>query len=257
MLPAPAVSIQGQGVVPADLLNSFGQTCLNVAQARGFIGRSNMWVLVLGTDAPGDGGQGTFFWYTGAGLVDDGGATAIVPAGTVGTGGWVRLALGGVTANSVTNADLALTPADTLKGNNTGSTADVADLTVAQAAALLGGQTSDTLAKGNDSRFTAIGQIADATNARSLALTDQAKELYFTYAGAVAVDIPALAWTPSAVIVLRVKAGCTVTLTPDGGMSLTWIPSGSTGARTITGPALTNLTFATATAATIGAGGVS
>ncbi len=43
----------------------------------------------------------------------------------------------GVSPNSVTNVYLAQMPADTIKGNNTGSTANAADLTVSQAQALL------------------------------------------------------------------------------------------------------------------------
>lgn len=42
-----------------------------------------------------------------------------------------------VAANGVTNSLLAQAPADTLKGNDTGSTADVADLTVTQVTAFL------------------------------------------------------------------------------------------------------------------------
>lgn len=48
------------------------------------------------------------------------------------------LSQGPIQANSVTNALLAQAPASTIKGNNTGSTANVADLTVLQAQSLLG-----------------------------------------------------------------------------------------------------------------------
>lgn len=71
-------------------------------------------------------------------LIDQGAAAdpsfnAMSGDATIASGGALTIA-----ANAVTNAKAAQMAADTIKGNNTGSTANAADLTLAQVAALLG-----------------------------------------------------------------------------------------------------------------------
>ena len=91
--PALTLSIQGQGVVPADLLNTFQQTCDTVGQLRGFVGTTGIEVLVRGLVTPGDGGGGTFYWATTVNATDDG-VNYILPLGSNG-GGWIRNLLSG------------------------------------------------------------------------------------------------------------------------------------------------------------------
>ena len=87
--PAPTVSVQGQGLVNADLLNTYVQTVANLAGLRAFVGLSNMVCIVQGASAPNDGGQGTYF-YNSASTATDNGTTIIVPTGNT-QGAWVRL----------------------------------------------------------------------------------------------------------------------------------------------------------------------
>jgi hypothetical protein len=83
--------VQGQGVVGADGLNTFEQTCDSVPQLRAFSGVQGMQVSIRGTSAPGDGGQGPFFWnLTAQNPTDDNGNTTIVPPGST-QGCWTRL----------------------------------------------------------------------------------------------------------------------------------------------------------------------
>jgi hypothetical protein len=87
--PTPTVSQQGIGVVPADLLNTFVQICVNYAQMRTFPGLTNMVILALGTYAPNDGGQGHFYWNA-TSVAADNNSTIIVPTGVT-QGAWIRL----------------------------------------------------------------------------------------------------------------------------------------------------------------------
>ena len=87
--PSPTVSIQGQGVVPADQLNTYVQTVVNYPQLRTFSGLNNMVAYAQGAASPGDGGQG-FFWYNSTSTAADNNSTVIVPSGNI-QGAWLAL----------------------------------------------------------------------------------------------------------------------------------------------------------------------
>jgi hypothetical protein len=88
--PQLTVSVDGQGTVSADQLNTLEQTCDTVAQLRSFVGIAGIQVFVRGITAPNDGGQGAFYWNAGGTAPDDNGATTVVPYGA-GSGEWTRL----------------------------------------------------------------------------------------------------------------------------------------------------------------------
>lgn len=97
--PALTVSVQGRGTVPADLLNTFVQSCNSIAELRTFIGTVGMQVYMRGSVTPNDGGQGNFYWNsTIINPVDDG-TNTIVPTGAL-SGCWSRIAdsVGGILA---------------------------------------------------------------------------------------------------------------------------------------------------------------
>ena len=110
---APELTVYeaGQTSVTADRLNTFGQTCDNIANLRGFIGISGIQVFIRGAVTPNDGGAGAFYWdATGTG--PDDGVSVIVPTGSV-LGCWVRLSVVLGVANDAfgfpTTADLLST----------------------------------------------------------------------------------------------------------------------------------------------------
>ncbi len=74
-------------------------------------------------------------------LLGNSSGAAAVPTGQA-VGGGLALAAGalGVATNGITNSMLAQAPADTIKGNGTGATADVTDLTAADVVSLIDGQ---------------------------------------------------------------------------------------------------------------------
>lgn len=87
--PALVVQRQGLGVISADNANTYEQTCDTIAELQAFIGIQGVQVYVRGFLAPGDGGQGPFYWnasYSGAGD----GVNTVVPFGVI-QGAWSRL----------------------------------------------------------------------------------------------------------------------------------------------------------------------
>lgn len=88
MVPSNSVQQQGGGSVSADQINTWIQGCLTLADARNFIGVSNMLMYLEGFVAQGDGGQGVFYWSSTA-TGDDGGVTMIQPIGVL-AGAWIR-----------------------------------------------------------------------------------------------------------------------------------------------------------------------
>lgn len=79
----------GVGQVYASQLNTFLQTCDNLAQLREFTGTIGLQVFVRGYEDVGDGGQGNFYWDPN-GVGPDNAETIIVPTGAD-SGAWVRL----------------------------------------------------------------------------------------------------------------------------------------------------------------------
>lgn len=86
--------VNGIGQVTSDGLNSFFQTCTNMAQLRGFAGNNPaISVFVRGTATANDGGQGYFYWNSTITGTDDNGVTTVVPSGVT-IGCWIRQNIG-------------------------------------------------------------------------------------------------------------------------------------------------------------------
>ena len=143
--PGLTVAANGQGIITDQWQNTAVQGGALLANLRAFVGISNMTVYMLGTTAPNDGGQGTFYWNATSIAADDGGVTTIQPNGLL-TGRWIRSTLASATsewnAGTVTavGANLTLTPGGTLSASAVvGSTT-----TVVAGAGLSGGTISTT-----------------------------------------------------------------------------------------------------------------
>ena len=89
MIPALAVQQNGLGVVNNDNMNTWVQGGCLLANLQQFTGLSGMTVILIGLVAPGDGGQGTFYWNaTWQGAPDN--SNSIQPFGVI-VGAWLRL----------------------------------------------------------------------------------------------------------------------------------------------------------------------
>jgi hypothetical protein len=117
-----------------------------------------------------------------------------------------NLGVATIQSNVVSNSKLAQAPADTLKGNNTGSTANVADLTVSQVNTMLGTVTIIGTYDGNGSATNGLSisgndlyaQSATVSNPGMVNTTTQSFAGNKTFIGTVAI-------TPSSVSALTVN----------------------------------------------------
>ena len=90
--------------ITGDNANQWVQTWDTVADLRGQIGTATSFgvpqaVYLQGFQAPGDGGQGSFYWNGNSTAPDDGGATTVVPSGSV-QGAWIRIRPSSLTATN-------------------------------------------------------------------------------------------------------------------------------------------------------------
>jgi len=89
-VPSLGAPVQGQGIIPADHLNTYVQTAQNTAQLRTLTGLTGMDVFLQGISQPNDGGGGDFYWNA-DGTEPDDNYNYIQPPGS--TGQWWRVAV--------------------------------------------------------------------------------------------------------------------------------------------------------------------
>lgn len=119
--PALTNYVNGINQVSSDGLNSFFQTCTNMAQLRGFAGNNpSIMVYVRGTTSANDGGQGAFIWSAGVTGTDDNGVTTVVPNGVT-VGCWTRQSAGTILLATSSTAVLIGTGIKTFVLNQSGA----------------------------------------------------------------------------------------------------------------------------------------
>jgi len=144
---------------PADI-NSTGVIPVTAGTANGNTGWYNSTTMVtIGTTAI------TFVQFGSSGTVTSITAGTGLSGGTITSSGTIAIA-----TNGVTNALLAQMPADTLKGNNTGSPANSADLTTSQVYTLLGQMPAANLPSGTMFNFNQT-QLTTAVSFTTLSFT--------------------------------------------------------------------------------------
>jgi hypothetical protein len=107
MIPYLIVQSNGIGVLNGDNFNTFVQGGCLLANLQAFTGLPNMTVYLIGFNAPGDGGQGAFYWNASwTGTPDN--QNSIQPYGVY-VGAWLRLPAGAGSNGILRNAATAVT----------------------------------------------------------------------------------------------------------------------------------------------------
>ena len=155
--PGLTVAANGQGVITDQWQNTAVQGGALLANLRAFVGISNMTVYMLGTTAPNDGGQGTFYWNATSIAADDGGVTTIQPNGLL-TGRWIRSTLASATSEWNAGTVTAVGANLSLSGGTLSATGTVGVATITAGAGLFGGGVGAvTLSLGTLAAATLLG----------------------------------------------------------------------------------------------------
>ena len=155
--PGLTVAANGQGIITDQWQNTAVQGGALLANLRAFVGISNMTVYMLGTTAPNDGGQGTFYWNATSIAADDGGVTTIQPNGLL-TGRWIRSTLVNATSEWNAGTVTAVGANLSLSGGTLNATGTVGVATITAGAGLFGGGVGAvTLSLGTLAAATLLG----------------------------------------------------------------------------------------------------
>ena len=155
--PGLTVAANGQGIITDQWQNTAVQGGALLANLRAFVGISNMTVYMLGTTAPNDGGQGTFYWNATSIAADDGGVTTIQPNGLL-TGRWIRSTLANATSEWNAGTVTAVGANLSLSGGTLSATGTVGVATITAGAGLFGGGVGAvTLSLGTLAAATLLG----------------------------------------------------------------------------------------------------